>query len=388
MSARPVLRLGDPVVVSRAPLGLTGWGPWQFPSIERLNDGLLHAGFHANQDSAKDYGKSGKHALSSDDGRTWREVPDQPDDSGVLLSNGDRLRAVTPRSRPTADLRLPPPVGSMKGSYGGTFTMYDPAALPEGLRGKWRFLRRKPGSHAAVEETATVRIPGEVQWAAEGVLCFPWMWRMRVAPDGTLWGPYYGPPRPTRGGPADKWQVQILRSLDHGRSWDTVSEIFYQPDPDADPRWDQWDGFTEPNLGFPRDGSLLCFLRTTDGHGIGPLYWCRSRDGGATWGRPRVFDDRGVWPCVLELAGGTMLVSYGRPGLFVRAAADPEAREWCERAAVVEPGAFQTDTCSYSDMVALDDRTALIAYSSFTWPDPEGRPRKTILVRTVEVVMS
>lgn len=43
-----------------------------------------------------------------------------------------------------------------------------------------------------------------------------------------------------------------------------------------------------PDLsGLLADGSVLCLLRTADGNGIGPLYFCRSTDGGATWSRPR-----------------------------------------------------------------------------------------------------
>ena len=41
-------------------------------------------------------------------------------------------------------------------------------------------------------------------------------------------------------------------------------------------------------------------------------------------------------------------------------------------------------TCSYSALLPLSDDTALIAYSDFNIPGPDGTPRKAILVRTVK----
>ena len=148
------------------------------------------------------------------------------------------------------------------------------------------------------------------------------MWRLRLGPDGALWGLNYGFYAPDDV-LADRWHVYLLRSVDHGHTWDLHSVIPYQPDSLADPASDKRDGFTEPNLAFLADGSLMSFLRTTDGNGIGPMYAAYSQDGGTSWGRPQVFDDRGVWPAVVDLRCGISLVAFGRPGLFVRATDDP-----------------------------------------------------------------
>jgi hypothetical protein len=382
LSAQPHVVLGPPTVVSQAPAGLKHWGPWQFPAIERLAGGQLHASFHVQADSAKAYGLPVGHAVSDDNGQSWSEVGAEPAGGGLLLANGDRLRAVALQSRAAADLTLPEPFAAWKGSYGGTYDIYALADLPADLKDGWRFARRRAGQESWQLETAVVALPGAVRYVTEGVFTFPWMWRMRVAPDGSLWGMYYGfyaPDCRLR----DKMSSLLLRSTDYGHTWVLQSDLPYEGDPGADPKSAVWDGWGEPNVAFLRDGSVLVFLRTTDGHGIGPLYWRRSRDYGATWTRPRVFDDRGVWPAVLELANGIVLASYGRPGLFVRACADPSGQTWSERVAVVEPLAYQTDTCSYSDMVALDDRTALIVYSNFQWPNPKGIDCKTIMTRTV-----
>jgi hypothetical protein len=115
------------------------------------------------------------------------------------------------------------------------------------------------------------------------------------------------------------------------------------------------------------------------------LYWSRTVDSGQSWSHPHVFDDCGVWPRLLTLENGVTLAAYGRPGLYVRATADPAGLEWEEREVVVEPAEGRSDTCSYSDLLALDGRTALLAYSDFNYADAQGQKRKSILVRTVTV---
>jgi hypothetical protein len=159
----------------------------------------------------------------------------------------------------------------------------------------------------------------------------------------------------------------------------------YQPDPARDVKAVARDGFTEPCVHFMPDGAMICFLRTTDGHGVGPLYWSRSADNGRTWSKPAVFDDLGVWPQTLTLKNGITLLAYGRPGLFVRATRDPGGREWGPRVEIVKPGQFMGDTCSYCSLLPLSDDTALIAYSEFNIPGPDGTPRKSIRVRTVKI---
>lgn len=380
----PHITLGEPVVVAQGPADIRHWGPWQFPSIERLADGGLHVTYHLEQDAYKAYGMPKGHAVSYDNGQTWQAVADAPATSGLLLPNGDRLRTVTLRSRPVAELALPAPLATCKGTYGSTYLAFRPADLPAELQDGWRFQRLAAGGCAWLDEAATMRFPGEVRWAGDGMFTFPWIWRLRLAPDGTLWGLNYGLYAPD-GRLAEHWAVLLLRSTDHGHSWDLHSAIPYQGDPQVDAAWDKREGFSENNLAFLADGSLICFLRTTDGNGVGPLYAARSTDGGASWSRPRGFDDLGVWPAVVELGCGATLVSYGRPGLYVRATLDPIGQNWCERATVVAPGAVGKDTCSYSDLLALDDRTAIIAYSDFDVRGEDGLAHKAIMVRTVSV---
>ena len=382
----PQIILGEPVLVHQAPVEVKEWGPWQFPHLERLADGRIHIEFHVEADSVTAYGLPTRHALSADDGGTWQAVADRDARGGLLLPNGDRLLPVQLQSRNRDEVVLPEPVLVQEDAPNRITHIYRAADLPADLSG-WRFLRLRSGEAAWVEETASVRVPGEIRIVREGMYAF---WpsfhhgRSQLAPDGSIWEAIHTK-RIVNGKVQPANNILYLQSVDSGYTWDVLSEILYQPDREADPHADQRDGFTEPEFNFMPDGSVLCLIRTHDLLGVGPLYWSRSLDSGETWSHPRVLDDCGVWPRMLTLGNGVTLASYGRPGLYVRATADPAGLEWESRVVAVQPAEGRRDTCSYSALLALDDRTALLAYSDFNYPDEQGRNCKTILVRTVTV---
>ena len=382
---RDQIAVGVPVFVSQASLGLRSWGPWQFPAIQRLPDGRLQIGYHVAADSATAYGIPPGGAISDDNGNTWtlmkpEETPYPPSwaSKTLILPNGDFLRQVQLRSVPLRDIqeKLPP----LFVVSSANVSLYLAKDMPKELDG-FRFSRLKKGSDKWIEETAEVNIPGAVCAVTSGVLTFPWIQRIRIAPDGTLWGSGH---TSVIGGALQRQSgVYFLRSMDSGHTWNLLSEISYQPDKKADKFWNERDGFTEPNITFLPDGSIFCLIRTTDGKGVGPLYKSRSTDKGKTWGKPVVFDDLGVWPALLTLKSGVTLASYGRPGLYIRASKDPVGKSWASRVIIVKPGKQGEDTCSYSDMIALSDHSALIVYSDFNYPDEQGKSRKTILVRKI-----
>lgn len=379
----PRVVLGDPVVVSQASPEIREWGPWQFPVLERMRDGRIHLRFHVSEDSASAYGMPVGHSLSSDNGRTWKPAEDFMDTGGLPLKNGDRLRSKALPSVAASGLKLPPPVGRSE-NYGASYVYYGETGFPPELRG-WHVLRLPADGSNWVEEAARVKLPGAARYTVNGILPIPFFWRLRLAPDGSVWAMQYG--RFIRGGKTlDQSSAFFLRSTDGGRTWNLLGEIPYRPDRKRDPLWQKREGFTEPDVAFLRDGSVLAFVRTTDGNGPGPMYAAFSKDGGRTWGPAEVFDEIGVWPTFLTLDAGIILVAYGRPGLFIRATTDPAAKEWSPKIAVVPAGEPHQDTCSYADLLALDDRTALLAYSDFDYPNPQGIPVKSILVRTLQVL--
>ena len=66
------IALSEPVIVAQASPDVVGWGPYQFPWIERLADGTLHVTFHLHADSATSYGLSSGHVISRDEGQSWQ----------------------------------------------------------------------------------------------------------------------------------------------------------------------------------------------------------------------------------------------------------------------------------------------------------------------------
>jgi len=216
---------------------------------------------------------------------------------------------------------------------------------------------------------------------------------MKLAPNGVLWmiaHDFHIPHGATMAYFESLYtEALIYVSVDNGHSWHLRSSIPYPDaaDPTADPMWRSRDGFTEPDIAFMPDGSLLCMLRTTDGNGIGPMYLSRSTDDGHTWTAPTVFDNLGVFPIFLNLNNGVTLLTYGRSGLYIRATEDPSGMNWEERIVIVPPQEIQTETCSYANFIAIDDNTALLIYSDFNYPDPDRTPCKSILVRTIHVTV-
>ena len=388
---RVTITMGEPVTVALAPPEIRDWGPYQFPGLARLPDGRIQVSFHVEADSATAYGLPPACAVSSDEGHTWTLLPREAAGSGaamswqsppLLLSNGDRVSVKQLRSRPVTGLHLPERPIAVFPSYGVTHAYYRVEDLPVECSAGWQLYRLKAGGNVAEAEQAKMRIPGEVRCVTEGLLTFPWFNQMFLAPDGSVWSVNYDH-RIAAGRLQDKICAKILRSTDNARSFDLWSEITYRPDPAADPKADQRDGFTEPTVCFMPDGSVLCLLRTTDGNGVGPMYGARSTDNGRTWSKPAVFDDLGVWPQILTLKNGVTLAVYGRPGLYVRATSDPAGLRWGERVAVVEPGPIGTDTCSYAALLPMSDDTALAAYSEFNLPGADVKPCKGIRVRKV-----
>lgn len=397
MSRPPRIQLGEPVTVALAPPNIRQWGPYQFPSLERLPDGRIQVSFHIEADCAKAYGLPPARAVSGDEGKTWEMLPREhaagtavsmsgvSRSPGILLPNGDRLQPIDLRSIPVAELTLPEnPVGEYT-TYGMKRTVYRVEDLPAERVTGWVQRRLPAGSAQWVEERATVRLPGETRAVCvpEKVMPLPWRFpQFVVAPDGALLAVNYGLRRVVDGQIQEKCPVTILRSTDAGKSWDLWSEIFYDGSPAADKQFAKRDGFTEPWLHFMQDGSAICLLRTHDANDVGPMYWVRSRDNGRTWDNPAVFDNLGVWPQMLTLKNGIALAVYGRPGFFVRATADPAGRRWGERVEIVP----HRHTCAYGALLPLDDDTALVAYSDFNLTNAEGKPCKGIQVREVKVI--
>jgi hypothetical protein len=370
--------------------GVDRWGQYQFPVMERLEDGRIAVTFHVQADSALSYGvvpAQPNRAVSTDDGCNWTLVHATEPSGGLLLPNGDRLRVggadVMPKAVPLAGLRLPASMGTVTGTYGRLpYVQYRHADLPPELQGVPQ-ARLPAGEREWMPERARLDDPELLRYSVEGVFPVVWWGDVHQGAEGALLAVVY----PARMTGADFAHVQCVcyRSADAGRSWQVQGRILYRPDLVADPQAAKRDGFSEPASVLLRDGSLLAVLRTTDGLGLGPMYQSRSSDAGKTWTTPAVFRSWGVMPRLLLLGNGVLVLSSGRPGADLSFSIDGRGEIWTTPTPLVPlaSAGVQDDSCGYTGLLALDDDTFLVAYSWFKRPGADGIPRKAILVRRV-----
>ena len=135
------------------------------------------------------------------------------------------------------------------------------------------------------------------------------------------------------------------------------------------------------------DGGMITLMRTGS---FTPSYLARSTDGGRTWSKPVQFDRCGVLPRLMHLDCGVTIATYGRPGMFIRATDDPSGQIWDDPIEVMpwkDPKTNKDweDSCYYTRLLPVDDRTIMMAYSDFRVKDENGVDRKCILVRTIHV---
>lgn len=379
------IKLGEPVVVAQCPRpsveGKIPWGEYQFPDIEITAEGYLHASYHINADSATAYGKPKGHALSYDGGKTWSPCKkDEGYTGGPETGDGSRIRIFDRIAANPEDIELPEKTDAEKTFWGVLPQFYYSGRFGDDFNA-WSVERRSADGQWE-SQVKPARLPcNAARYVIDGVMPYNMLWRIRIAPDGTVWGvayPFF------INGYKDKTVMQpaFVVSEDNGETFRFLSTIPYQPAPSADPFYDKRDGFTEPDVAFLPDGTVMCIMRTQDSNGNGPSYVCYSRDNGKHWSMPEIFDDLGVWANLLTLKCGVTLASYGRPGVYIRATSDPAGKKWDPRIQILDPG---TPSCSYTGITAAGDRSAVMVYSHFNYRGGDGVPRKTILARTIEI---
>jgi len=388
------LRIGEPVLVAMGPaMKDVGWGTHQFPDLRRLPDGRIVMSYSVVADMCSEHGKERGWAVSEDEGATWRDVPDSeiPEIKkffGTKLPSGKYLKEVSLR-----------PLLVEEGYYkkfprhraGRTFIdpVYSVPAedVPDGLIAKtWTYQLSDPATGEVTQYECDLDFPGMTIHMLESAICRPCPSASpRVAPDGTLWQVTYAWGRNPKnlGMTAPYYACYYFQSLDEGKSFKLKSWIQYVPDTEEFPNAFSVEGFCEPDLAFMPDGSMITLLRT----GGGPSYLARSTDGGNSWAKPEKFDFCGVLPQLEVLGCGVTLATYGRPGLYVRATEDPAGLQWEDPVTLIpyngEPG--WCDSCCYTHLLPLDDRTVLLAYSNFRVKDEAGVDRKCMMVRTIHV---
>ena len=397
------LEMSEPVVVEQGAVGDTQWGHYQFPSFSRTEDGgiFLSWSYSADDITYKSHDTTGirTRAVSEDGGATWRDI------------------------RPTDRIQLPMmPNGKLfagflgKGAYKtDAYDKYTPAAkswrtevfFAEDIEDQTDCIVRAremdPVTHEVTDFTCTVNWPhkpiamhpdkhiypltqafalcnGSGLTIHEGVMYF------------LMYTTGFDSDAKTREEAVTKYtghcQVYLFKSEDCGRTWDYLSNVQMEDEFYTEAS----EGFGEPMMTVAPDGSFVALLRTNGCQPpFGPSCIVRSTDKGKTWSRPAVFDECGVRPQIVTLKCGVTLAGYGRPFLRIRATADPAAMEWEAPVTIPLMGEGKVEysswkSCFYVNFMPLDDCSALFAYTDFQYPNKDGAPVKTVLVRKITVV--
>lgn len=170
-------------------------------------------------------------------------------------------------------------------------------------------------------------------------------------------------------------------SQDNGKSWKRRATI----------AWDKegTDSLTEPMLAENVKDELVCVIRRAH-HGQKSMLITYSADKGMTWEKPVALDklgNFGVYPALVKLECGVMVLSYGRPGVHLSFSADGGGRKWSEPLTVIEgdPKAVLKHTDGYTFLLPAGRDKLLLAYTDFEHRDAEGKQRKAILVRELTI---
>lgn len=394
------LKIDDPVIAIMGPESTVGWGPCQFPALHKMPDGRLVIKYHIGQDSCEEYGKGNGWLISDDNGTSWREVSPEEKPvvigfSGTKLPNGKYIRSITPPNYPVdKDFYKTCPNRERVGQDSSRGWALPAEELPQDLFPMgWQYGIYDPATGEDETYFCNLDYPGmNIHFLDTGSLVRPFPYdNLCVAPDGTLWQATYhvGRNPETLEHTAPYSACYFFQSLDEGKSFKLKSWIQYTDEfPNEFPNDFILEGFDEPYLSFLPDGSMVTLIRS----GVGtPSYIAHSYDGGNTWTKPERFDRIGVFPQLLTLDCGVTLASYGRSGVFLRATDDPHGKDWDAPIETLPFIPFDgtwtwgCDSCSYTSLIPLDERTAMLVYSDFRLKDEEGKERKCLLVRKIHV---
>ena len=377
----------------------TGWGNYQFPGLFYTKSGSLYALWQMRPDTCEAYqGKGYGEAVSDDMGVTWRERRESDIVlAGVPLKNGKQFKGFSRQFLFSADyMKNYTPVVEYK-----NYKFYFLEDIKE-------YEDKVEGVEIDVNSGAETTFEAKLIWNNLSLVQFPdgkilpTVYQLAVcgsAPkiilrlsDGLYFASYHrsfdihAKNREDAIKPSFlDFSVFIFRSTDEARTWECISEI--TADESIYNTEEGYEGLDEPQMELMADGSVVILMRTGSWH---PSYIARSTDNCRTWSKPKQFDRIGVFPQIKRLGCGVTLASYGRPGLFVRATDDESGQVWQDPIEIKlsESGTPLWDrSCSYTDLLPIDDYSAWLIYSDFYHPDVHtGKPQKSIIVRKLTVV--
>lgn len=386
----PKINLGEPVVVAVSAPNETRWGFTQFPAFSPLPDGRILLVYADAEDASETHGAPAPAYVSADEGQTWtlfadELVPTRPHYSVTPAYDGEFLAIPATRylNVRTEDIALPPPVAEAN-VYGAVYT-YRVSDFESRVHEYFRDLnarRWQPSTGQWADDTVSYDTAGLIAWRRENsdVLPLTFFERPALRHKGDLLYADYRVRYATANGHfPSKGGTSLMASSDNGRSFQKRATVAL----DTSGR----DLFGEPALEETSDGGLVSVIRRTD-HEQKPMAICYSSDAGHTWSEPEDFCEFGVFPYLARLESGTLVVSYGRPGVWLRFNLDGKGRDWSEPVCIMpgDPKILGNHTCGYTSMHVIGPRSFLLSYSDFDHRDADRTPRKAILTRRIDLL--
>ena len=288
------------VAVKKPCVVAEGVGFCWYPSIRQFSTGDLMVGYSLNPDSGENLVNVTGISLSKDKGATWAHHCDVTGLSGRL------------------GIALP------DGTLAGPSEPFKPEPL-----GQWRTFVANYGCFEKGGQQYNVELWGT---RIEGL---PRDVEARTVQSRTRWaaislfddiielerGRYLATGYLIFKGDASYSTVALI-SEDEGRSWRYLSTVA-GADADTDAR----EGFCESCLVQLEDGDLMCVGRMGGGRNqlLARTY---SSDGGKTWAKIDRLPGWSVLPDIVRLSNGVLVISTGRPGLFLWFSTDPRGKNW------------------------------------------------------------
>jgi len=413
------IKISKPRIVSISPEGIdwskgiyNDFGVWNFPNIWKEQDGRIFVTFNVHHDSALNYGLPGKMYFSTDNGKHWKPVIYDNTSQNIValhakpidIPGGEQIAIVAKRPYKTKDIKLPEnPLnkpGELHWPY-NTSVFYRIGDFPRDMMAM-KLLRRKQGQKKWIEEKSYIDWPEYTVWTDKrGILPIPFFIGGDItnAPDGSLLAMSENMRINKRNKALSKCCIVCLRSTDRGHTWKYWS-MFSLPDLDSDKNTpiesELNSSLYEPRPLFIKTDNLICVTRSSSTRTLDhSMYIVYSKDMGKTWSQPKKITDYGVFPQLLKLKNGVIVLSYGRPGIYLRFSTD-NGKTWGPPITLhgVKPEGLTLskyrkiryqDTCGYTGLLAIGSDKFLIVYSDTTYYDKKGNLRKRIIVREVDV---
>ncbi len=363
-------RLGQPIQVTE------GVGHLWFPTIAKFPGGELIVIYALVADTNENPHYLSGFQISRDEGKTWGHRYDMIPEFGstILLPRDDGSIVLIPHLlyRETPE---------DKQNFHAAFTRFE------------------PGGRRVIIEPMGIRV---VDW--------PWLvdahdrrlpsknWHVRLRFDGSILemqGRLLATGFATKQG--DSFQRNVVFASEDGghtwRYWSTIAEPSIMP---ASPEKGAG-GPSETAMIQLADGDLMSVFRVGSGRNWN-LRRAYSSDGARSWARAEAIPAYSVEPSMVRIKNGTILLSTGRPGIYLWVSIDPRAERWQSINILEHHNRWAADdtyrispeqTTAYTELVEVAPNRLLLVYDrvAFGWkPTPtDSGERSCIFVLPIMV---